>query len=63
MKVECGEAHRLRTLIHKHQLNEHSRAVVCKEGGHGVTHFYKQSLVNVVDLHKQMNIHEHTQHK
>ena len=28
-----------------------------------VAHFYERPFVNEVELHKQMNLHEHTQYK
>ena len=57
-----------RRIIHEHSfvnasLYEHLRTVVREGGGRGVAPFYERPFVNEVELHKQMNPHEHTQYK
>ena len=44
-------------------LIEHLRTVIREGGGRGVTPFYERPFVNEVELHKQVNLHEHTQYK
>ena len=63
MKAKHGKEHHLRKLICEHDfMNIHERLFM-KEVDMGVTPIYEGPFMNEIELHKQMNPHEHTQYK